>query len=66
MPSTPWFVRLAAGVAALGHPGLGAGVGVVVLEEDLAARAVLRRATLYLTTARSAGAGSVVRYRGIR
>ncbi|PRY36599.1 GGDEF domain-containing protein [Geodermatophilus tzadiensis] len=58
--------RLAAGVAALGHPGLRAGVGVAVLEEGLPAREVLRRATLCLTTARSAGPGSVIRYRGVR
>ncbi|SDC38098.1 hypothetical protein SAMN05660690_1192 [Geodermatophilus telluris] len=59
-------LRLAAGVGALGHPGLGAGVGIAVLEEGLPAREVLRRATLCLTTARSSGAGSVVRYRGVR
>ncbi|SFP13325.1 hypothetical protein SAMN05660464_2162 [Geodermatophilus dictyosporus] len=59
-------VRLAAGVAALGRPGLGAGVGIAVLEEGLTAREVLRRATLCLTTARAAGAGSVIRYRGVR
>ncbi|MGY1652023.1 hypothetical protein [Geodermatophilus sp. SYSU D01119] len=58
--------RLTAGVADLGFTGLGAGAGVAVLEDGVAASEVLRRATLSLTTARSAGAGTVVRYRGVR
>ncbi|WP_336033478.1 hypothetical protein [Geodermatophilus sp. FMUSA9-8] len=58
--------RLTAGVAALGSSGLGAGAGIAVLEDGVAAGEVLRRATLSLSTARSAGAGTVVRYRGVR
>ena len=59
-------VRLTAGVAGLGFTGLGAGAGVAVLEDGVPAAGVLRRATLSLTTARSAGAGTVIRYRGVR
>ena len=59
-------VRLAAGVAGLGSTGLGAGAGVALLEDGAPAAEVLRRATLSLATARSAGAGTVIRYRGVR
>ena len=58
--------RLTAQVGGLGFPGLGAGAGIAVLEHGVAAAETLRRATLSLTTARSAGAGSVIRYRGVR
>jgi GGDEF domain-containing protein len=58
--------RLTAEVGALGFPGLGAGAGIAVLEDGVGAAETLRRATLSLTTARSAGAGSVIRYRGVR
>ncbi|MBM7806985.1 GGDEF domain-containing protein [Geodermatophilus bullaregiensis] len=58
--------RLTAEVGDLGFPGLGAGAGIAVLEDGADAAEVLRRATLSLTTARSAGAGSVIRYRGVR
>ena len=58
--------RLTAEVGAPDVPGLGAGAGIAVLEDGVGAAETLRRATLSLTTARSAGAGSVIRYRGVR
>ena len=58
--------RLAATITELGIPGLGACAGVVALEEGTPAAETMRRATLSLHTARSQGAGSVIRYRGTR
>jgi Diguanylate cyclase, GGDEF domain len=58
--------RLAATITELGIPGLSACAGVVALEEGTTAAETLRRATLSLHTARSQGAGSVIRYRGTR
>ncbi|WP_448642046.1 hypothetical protein [Geodermatophilus sp. URMC 63] len=58
--------RLTTQVASLGFPGLGAGAGIAVLEHGVAATETLRRATLSLTTARSGGAGTVIRYSGVR
>ena len=58
--------RLATTITELGIPGLGACAGVAALEEGTTARETLRRAGLSLHTARSQGAGSVIRYRGTR
>ena len=58
--------RLACTVTELRIPGLGACAGVVALEEGTPAAETMRRATLSLHTARSQGAGSVIRYRGTR
>ena len=58
--------RLAATITGLGIPGLGACAGVVALEEGTPAAETMRRASVSLHTARSQGAGSVIRYRGTR
>ena len=58
--------RLTTTITGLGIPGLGAYAGVVGLEEGTPAAETMRRATLSLHTARSQGAGSVIRYRGTR
>ena len=58
--------RLSTTITELGIPGLGACAGVVALEEGTPAAETMRRATLSLHTARSQGAGSVIRYRGTR
>ena len=58
--------RLATTVTELGVPGLGACAGVTALEEGTTAAETMRRAVLCLQTARSLGAGHVIRYRGTR
>ena len=58
--------RLATTITGLGIPDLGACAGVAALEEGTTAAETLRRAALSLHTARSQGAGSVIRYRGTR
>ena len=59
-------VRLATTITELGIPGLGACAGVTALEEGATAAETLRRAALSLQTARSLGAGRVLRYSGTR
>lgn len=58
--------RLATAITGLGIPGVGACAGVTTLEEGTTAAETMRRAVLSLQTARSLGAGRVVRYRGTR
>ncbi|WP_100502279.1 nucleotidyl cyclase domain-containing protein [Geodermatophilus chilensis] len=58
--------RLAAWITELGVPGLGACAGIAALEEGTTAAETMRRAALSLHTARSQGAGHVIRYRGTR
>ncbi|GAA5650183.1 hypothetical protein [Geodermatophilus obscurus] len=58
--------RLAATMTELGIPGLGACAGVAALEEGATATETMRRAALSLQTARSLGAGRVIRYAGTR
>jgi hypothetical protein len=58
--------RLATAVTELGIPRLGACAGVAALEEGATANETLRRAALSLQTARSLGAGRVIRYAGTR
>ena len=58
--------RLAATITELGVPGLGACAGVTALEEGTTAAETMRRAALSLQTARSLGAGRVIRYSGTR
>ncbi len=58
--------RLATTITELGIPGLGACAGVAALEEGTTANETMRRAALSLQTARSLGAGRVIRYAGIR
>lgn len=59
-------VRIAGAITELDIPGLGACAGVTALEEGTTAAETLRRAAVSPQTARSQGAGSVVRYRGDR
>jgi hypothetical protein len=58
--------RLVGAITELDIPGLGACAGVTTLEEGTTATETLRRAAVSLQTARSQGAGSVVRHRGDR
>jgi hypothetical protein len=58
--------RLATTITGLGIPGVGACAGVTALEEGTTAAETMRRAVLSLQTARSLGAGRVVRHRGTR
>jgi sarcosine oxidase gamma subunit len=58
--------RLATAITGLGIPGVGACAGVTALEEGTTAAETMRRAVLSLQTARSLGAGRVIRYRGTR
>jgi hypothetical protein len=58
--------RLATTITSLDIPGLGACAGVTALEEGTTAAETMRRANLSLQTARSLGAGRVIRYRGTR
>ncbi len=58
--------RLATTITGLGIPGVGACAGVVALEAGTPAAETMRRAAVSLHTARSQGAGSVIRYRGTR
>jgi hypothetical protein len=55
--------RLVRAVAALEIPDLSATAGIAALSTALTAGEVFRRATLSLTSARRAGAGTVIRYR---
>ena len=58
--------RLATAITELGIPRLGACAGVAALEEGASANETMRRAASALQTARSLGAGRVVRYAGTR
>ena len=58
--------RLTTAITGLDIPGLDACAGVTALEEGTTAAETLRRAGLSLQTARSLGAGQVIRYRGTR
>jgi len=58
--------RITGAITELDIPGLGACAGVTALEEGTTAAETLRRAAVSLQTARSHGAGSVVRSRGDR
>ncbi len=58
--------RLATAITELGIPGLGACAGVTALEEGATATETMRRAVQSLQTARSLGAGRVIRYTGTR
>jgi hypothetical protein len=58
--------RLAASITELGILGLGACAGVAALEEGTTATETMRRAVQSLQTARSLGAGRVIRYAGTR
>ena len=58
--------RLMAAVATAAAPVLSASAGVARLEPGVAAPELLRRATLSLSTARSLGAGTTIRYSGTR
>src|SRR4051812_31347513 len=58
--------RLIEVVSGAGLPGLSACAGIAGLSSDASATEVHRRATLCLTTARSVGAGRVIRYSGAR
>jgi hypothetical protein len=58
--------RLATAITELGTPGLGACAGVAALEVGATATETMSRAALSLQTARSLGAGRVIRYAGTR
>ncbi|WP_448611162.1 diguanylate cyclase domain-containing protein [Geodermatophilus sp. URMC 60] len=58
--------RLARTITELDIPGLSACAGIAELEAGVPAAETMRRAALSLHTARSQGAGSVIRYRGTR
>ena len=55
--------RLVRAVATLQVPGLAATAGIAALSAELTAGEVFRRATLSLASARTVGAGTVIRYR---
>ena len=58
--------RLTTAITGLGISGLGACAGVATLEPGTSAAETMRRAILSLQTARSRGAGQVIRYRSTR
>ena len=58
--------RLVTAISGLGLPGLGACAGVTALEKGTTAAETMRHAVVSLQTARSVGAGQVVRHRGTR
>jgi GGDEF domain-containing protein len=58
--------RLTSTITELGSPDLGACAGIAALEAGTTAAETLRRAVLSLQTARSQGAGRVIRYSGTR
>jgi hypothetical protein len=58
--------RLIAAVVTAGGPALSAAAGVATVQAGISATEVLRRATLSLSTARSLGAGTTIRYAGTR
>ena len=58
--------RLITAVATAGGPALSASAGVAAVPAGTSATEVLRRATLSLSTARSLGAGTTIRYAGTR
>jgi hypothetical protein len=65
-PLTVAAARLATSITELAIPGLGACADVVALEEGAIATKTLRRAALSLQTARSLGAGRVIRHAATR
>jgi GGDEF domain-containing protein len=59
----PAATRLTAAISELGIEGVAAAAGIAQLSPELSATEVLRRGLVSLTSARRAGAGTVIRYR---